>query len=299
MIFSNLTRSHDKCSFCAHSICLARTDSSAWFFLCDRRVPGGKVRVVCRAHSQFFVSDLYLLYPAFPQISLLAKLACEIVLAASAPAAPPDPRGSLATPHMETRSHQKPFLPRTSERRSRRRAAVSPVSPSAGQALEESVPPAKRSARRPAYTVRQFVQEVEEMLSFETGAAFWPGFQRSADEGAFQEVAPCVLGSRKAGDYAEERNVLWNWCDERLLHRCSETAGTKLVRVLLQGFYTAELLLCVKPLEEGGPAGSVDASDPRGGREIGVWWTPLANETANCRETWKLRSRFDEVADSV
>ena len=140
--------------------------------------------------------------------------------------------------------------------------------------------PSKRSARRPAYSVRQFVQDVEEMLSFETGAAFWPGFQRSADEAAFREVAPCVLGSRKAGDYAEERNVLWNWCDERLLHRCSETAGTRLVRVLLQGFYTAELLLCVKPLEEEG-----EASDPRGAREIGVWWTPLANETANCRET--------------
>ena len=162
--------------------------------------------------------------------------------------------------------------------------------------------PSKRSARRPALSVREFVRDVEAMLSFDSGAAFWPGFQRSAEEAAFQEVAPCVLPARRPADYAEERNVLWNWCDERLLHRCSETAGTKLVRVLLQGFYTAELLLCVKPLEDSaspagssgssGSAGSMgsagegdgqDPQDPRGSREIGVWWTPLANETANCR----------------
>ena len=180
--------------------------------------------------------------------------------------------------------------------------------------------PSKRSARRPALSVREFVRDVEAMLSFDSGAAFWPGFQRSAEEAAFQEVAPCVLPARRPADYAEERNVLWNWCDERLLHRCSETAGTKLVRVLLQGFYTAELLLCVKPLEDpASPAGSAgssgsagsagsagssvssvssvsmgsmgsagegdgqDPQDPRGSREIGVWWTPLANETANCR----------------
>lgn len=296
---SPLTRSHDKCAFCAHPICLSRSDASAWSFLCDRRVPSAKVRVVCRAHSALFVSDLYLLSPSFPQISLLAALACERVLAAH----PAEPRG--AAPHMETRSKQKPFLPRTSERRSRRRAA--PTAAPAGMASEERAPASKRGARRPAYSVRQFVREVEEMLSFETGAAFWPQFQHCTEEVIFREVAPCVVAPRRAADYAEERNVLWNWCDERLLHRCSETAGTRLVRVLLQGFYTAELLLCVKPLngETGNPMGNpmgspsgnpmgnpmgnlmgnlMGTEDPRG-TEIGVLWTPVANEMANCGET--------------
>ena len=130
------------------------------------------------------------------------------------------------------------------------------------------------------------------MLSFETGAAFWPSYQHSVDEAPFQDVAPCILAAKRAGDSGEERSVLWNWCDERLLQRCSETAGTRLVRVLLQGFYTAELLLCVKPLpEEKGNsaemAGMMGSTGEPRDKEIGVLWTRMTNEMANSGvETW-------------
>ena len=52
---------------------------------------------------------------------------------------------------------------------------------------------------------------------------------------------------KHTNDYIQDRNVLWSWCDEQLLHRCSETYGIRMARILLHSYYTAEILICVKP----------------------------------------------------
>ena len=211
-----------------------------WSFVCDRRVPCGKVRIVCQDHRTVFTPNHYILSPSFPQISLLCALACEVMLTL-----PPDPHVdvpiSLPSSVMHTRSYQRRFITYSSDRRSHRREY-----PTSEIDLIDPLP-TKRAFRRPPYTVKQLVAEIDTLLTLPPGDTFWTLYQHMAEDTLFREVAPCLLNMKHTNDYIQDRNVLWSWCDEQLLHRCSETYGIRMARILLHSYYTAEILICVKP----------------------------------------------------